>query len=52
KQKITLPKTADWNTWATVEVPVSLHDGNNQVVFDFEADDTAGINFDHVVIKK
>ncbi|EJR8045352.1 carbohydrate-binding protein, partial [Listeria monocytogenes] len=52
KQQITLPKTANWDTWNTVEVPVTLQAGNNQVVFDFEADDTAGINFDHVVIKK
>ncbi|EFR92922.1 glycosyl hydrolase family protein [Listeria innocua FSL J1-023] len=52
KQQITLPKTADWDTWDVVEVPVTLQDGINQVVFDFEAGDTAGINFDHVVIKK
>ncbi len=52
KQQITLPKTADWDTWSTIEVPVTLQAGNNQVVFDFEADDTAGINFDHVVFKK
>ncbi|WP_415751906.1 carbohydrate-binding protein [Listeria monocytogenes] len=49
---MTLPKTADWDTWSTIEVPVTLQAGNNQVVFDFEADDTAGINFDHVVFKK
>ncbi|WP_099224565.1 TIM-barrel domain-containing protein [Listeria costaricensis] len=51
KQTINLPKTADWDTWATVEVPITLHDGNNQVVFTFGDTDTAGINFDHVVVK-
>ena len=46
-----LPKTADWDTWGTVSVPVTLKAGRNTIKISYNAGDYAGSNLDCISIR-
>ncbi|MDR0922614.1 MAG: DUF4968 domain-containing protein [Lactobacillales bacterium] len=52
EQKVDFPKTSNWDTWSTVEVPVTLVNGQNNVSVSFGNDAHTGINFDNLLLKK
>ncbi|MFD1047799.1 carbohydrate-binding protein, partial [Kibdelosporangium lantanae] len=43
------PKTADWNTWATVTVHVNLNAGTNKIKFT-STTDNGGPNYDKITV--
>ncbi|MFG2824908.1 carbohydrate-binding protein [Kitasatospora sp. NPDC048365] len=44
--QVTLPATAGWDSWATVEQPVALAAGANTVALKFTAADSGNVNLD------
>ncbi|KAI7282693.1 hypothetical protein KC345_g3352 [Hortaea werneckii] len=49
-KQISLPATADWNTWATQTETVSLNSGSNTVRYKFDTTDTGNVNLDNVIV--
>ncbi|MEV6008640.1 ricin-type beta-trefoil lectin domain protein [Streptomyces sp. NPDC051976] len=47
-QQLTLPATANWDTWAVVNVPVTLTAGSNTVEITVAQGDTARVNVDYL----
>ncbi|MFD3761103.1 carbohydrate-binding protein [Streptomyces sp. NPDC058622] len=47
-RQISLPATADWSTWATVQQPLPLAKGANTIALGFTAADSGNVNLDHV----
>jgi hypothetical protein len=48
--QLTLPTTADWNTWTTVAQSVSLNAGSNTIAIKFDTTDTGNVNLDNIVM--
>jgi len=48
--KLTLPTTADWNTWAVATVPVTLNAGANTVTIARTASDSGNVNVDSLAV--
>ncbi|NGO79870.1 carbohydrate-binding protein [Streptomyces sp. YC504] len=44
--RVSLPATANWSTWSTVEAPVDYRQGANTLALTFAADDSGNINLD------
>lgn len=44
-------KTADWDTWGVVTLPINLVKGNNRVKISYESLDFSGINVDCIFVK-
>ncbi|MFF2814456.1 carbohydrate-binding protein [Kitasatospora cineracea] len=44
--QVTLPATANWDTWATVRQDVTLNSGANTVAYAFTAADSGNVNLD------
>ncbi|HEV3171248.1 MAG TPA: CBM35 domain-containing protein, partial [Actinocrinis sp.] len=49
-KQITLPVTADWNTWTTETENVTLNTGNNTVAYKFDTTDTGNVNLDNLTV--
>ncbi|MDG4803752.1 CBM35 domain-containing protein [Micromonospora sp. WMMD980] len=49
-QQITLPATANWDTWGTQTVTAALNSGANTVAITFDAADTGNVNLDHLAV--
>ncbi|MEV6008933.1 ricin-type beta-trefoil lectin domain protein [Streptomyces sp. NPDC051976] len=47
-QQMTVPTTANWESWAVLTVPVSLNAGSNTVGIAVVQGDTAAVNVDYV----
>ncbi|MEU6841846.1 CBM35 domain-containing protein [Streptomyces sp. NPDC046716] len=48
---VSLPATADWNTWATVTSPVNLTSGSTKVAYVFGSSDTGNVNIDALTLE-
>ena len=48
RQQISLPPFADWKTWGTITVPVTLPAGVTRVEIAYEQGDDGHVNLDHV----
>lgn len=48
---VTLPKTADWDTWGTVSIPVTLVNGQNTIKISYAAGNFSGINLDCISLR-
>lgn len=48
---VTLPKTANWDTWGTVSVPVTLVKGRNTIKLSYNAGNYAGMNLDYISLR-
>ncbi|RKE17277.1 carbohydrate-binding protein [Streptomyces sp. TLI_171] len=46
--QVTLPATANWDTWATVQQTVTLTGGANTVAYAFTAADSGNVNLDNL----
>ena len=49
-EQISLPATANWDTWATQTQSLTLRAGANTVAYRFDSTDTGNVNLDHVVV--
>jgi glycosyl hydrolase family 31/carbohydrate binding protein with CBM6 domain/uncharacterized protein DUF5110 len=49
-QKLTLPATADWNSWATASVPVTLTAGRHNLRLERTAADSGNVNVDALAV--
>ncbi|WP_284748786.1 TIM-barrel domain-containing protein [Amycolatopsis sp. RTGN1] len=49
-QKLTLPTTADWNSWATASVPLTLGAGRHNLRLERTATDSGNVNVDALAV--
>jgi hypothetical protein len=49
-KQISLPATADWNTWTTENENVSLNAGTDTIAYKFDASDSGNVNLDNIVV--
>jgi hypothetical protein len=49
-KQISLPGTANWDTWTTETETVTLHAGSNTVAYKFDTTDSGNINLDNVKV--
>lgn len=49
-QKLTLPTTADWNSWTTASVPVTLGAGRHNLRLERTATDSGNVNIDALAV--
>jgi alpha-glucosidase (family GH31 glycosyl hydrolase) len=49
-QDLSLPATANWDTWATASVTLNLNAGNNTIKVQYDSTNTLGINLDNIAI--
>jgi hypothetical protein len=49
-KQISLPATADWNTWSTETETVTLHSGSNTIAYKFDTTDGGNVNLDNVTV--
>ncbi|WP_353942308.1 CBM35 domain-containing protein [Streptomyces sp. HUAS MG91] len=47
---VSLPATADWNTWSTVTSPVTLTAGSNTIGYVFGSADSGNVNLDALTL--
>lgn len=47
---VTMPKTANWDTWAIANIDVNLQKGRNTITMQYDADNHTGINLDNIII--
>ncbi|MFJ6615343.1 glycosyl hydrolase family 28-related protein [Streptomyces sp. NPDC091289] len=45
--QVTLPATQGWAAWSTVDVPVTLAEGTNNLTLAFTGSDSGNVNIDH-----
>ncbi|MEZ0067359.1 hypothetical protein ABIA32_003372 [Streptacidiphilus sp. MAP12-20] len=48
--QISLPATADWNTWGTVATTVSLTSGSDTIGYKFDSTDSGNVNLDNTTL--
>jgi hypothetical protein len=48
---LTLPQTANWDTWGLGEITVNLQKGANTIKVQFDSTDSLGVNVDNISIK-
>ncbi len=48
--QISLPATADWNTWGTLATPVTLTAGADTVAYRFDSTDSGNVNLDDIAL--
>jgi hypothetical protein len=48
--QVSLPATADWNTWGTQTTTVALKAGSNTVAYRFDSTDSGNVNLDDIVV--
>jgi len=49
-QDVTLPQTANWDTWGTVSLTLNLNAGNNTIKVSYDSTSTLGINLDNIAL--
>ncbi|MFC9688076.1 CBM35 domain-containing protein [Kribbella sp. NPDC056951] len=49
-RQLTLPPTANWDTWGTTVESVTLAAGNNTISYRFDTTDSGNVNLDRVVV--
>ncbi|HHV98942.1 MAG TPA: carbohydrate-binding protein [Clostridiaceae bacterium] len=49
-QDVTLPKTANWDTWDTVSITVPLNAGHNTIKVSYDSTNSLGINLDNIAL--
>jgi hypothetical protein len=49
-KQITLPATADWNTWGAAAETVSLNLGSNTLMYKFDTTDSGNVNLDNLMV--
>ncbi|GLX68209.1 CBM35 domain-containing protein [Paenibacillus glycanilyticus] len=49
-KQISLPATADWNSWTTQTETVSLNAGSNTIAYKFDSADSGNVNVDNIVV--
>ncbi|MFD0327346.1 carbohydrate-binding protein [Streptacidiphilus monticola] len=49
-KQVSLPATADWNTWATETETVTLAAGANSLAYRFDSTDTGNVNLDSITL--
>ncbi|BCJ78092.1 hypothetical protein CS0771_76360 [Catellatospora sp. IY07-71] len=49
-RQISLPATANWDTWGTIAEAVALNAGNNTVGLKFDSTDSGNVNLDHITV--
>lgn len=47
---VSLPATADWNTWATAGTSLTLAAGGNAVAYRYDSTDSANVNLDAITV--
>lgn len=47
---VTLPKTANWDTWGTVSVTLPLNAGHNTIKISYDSNNSLGINLDNIAL--
>ncbi|HEY0534611.1 MAG TPA: CBM35 domain-containing protein [Actinoplanes sp.] len=50
KTTVSLPATADWNTWATAAASLTLAAGGNAVAYRYDSTDNANVNLDAITV--
>jgi hypothetical protein len=50
RTQITLPATANWDTWATYTARIPLSTGTNTLAYVYDSGDSAHVNLDSVTI--
>ncbi|MDT4986340.1 MAG: hypothetical protein QOI74_434, partial [Micromonosporaceae bacterium] len=50
RDQVTLPATANWDTWSTVALPVPLRAGGNTVLFGYGGGDSGNVNLDSLSV--
>ena len=48
--QLSLPATADWNTWTTQTQNVPLNAGSNTIAYKFDSTDSGNINLDNITV--
>lgn len=49
---LSLPQTANWDTWGTAQLTVSLNAGLNTVKVAYDGTNSLGINLDHLAVQE
>ena len=49
-KQITLPATANWDTWGTETETVPLNAGSNTIAYKFDTTDSGNVNLDNIVV--
>ena len=49
---VTLPPTANWDTWATASLPVTLTSGAQKIKTAYASGNATGINLDSIAISR
>ncbi|MFC1411699.1 carbohydrate-binding protein [Streptacidiphilus sp. N1-12] len=49
-RQVSLPATADWNTWGTEAESVTLNAGSNTVAYRFDSADSGNVNLDNLTL--
>ena len=50
RTQITLPVTADWNSWSTYTARIPLNAGTNTLAYVYGSGDSGHVNLDSVTI--
>ncbi|MDI5963733.1 CBM35 domain-containing protein [Streptantibioticus silvisoli] len=48
--QLSLPATADWNTWTTASSTVTLKSGSNTIAYKFDSTDSGNVNLDDIAL--
>jgi hypothetical protein len=49
-RQLSLPATANWDTWATATEQVPLVAGSNSIAYRFDSTDSGNVNLDSIVV--
>ena len=49
-RQVSLPATADWNSWGTEAESVTLNAGSNTVAYRFDSADSGNVNLDNITL--
>lgn len=48
--QVSLPATANWDTWGTVSSSVTLNAGSNTIAYRFDSTDSGNVNLDNIAV--
>jgi hypothetical protein len=48
--QLTLPPTADWNSWSTIPTPANLSPGVHTIAYSFGSSDSGNVNLDKITL--